>query len=422
MQQDWLRAGVVAGFVGWLTIFPLSGGAGAADLLWFLVPHTLGLFLIARFFDHRLFHRARRVGAVGALIIGAVFVPLPPAAAPWVLALLGILTAPVSVQIGVVLRAAGRRTLTAAAGLAGGNLLALLVSLSSLEAALIFPLVSALLLTSLLLTGSGLRRNSDPMLVLRKFLPFIFFFQIVSGLMYGTLMPAYVALGQPPGLDLGAYATGALMAVWMFRRSQGLVLLAAVMAALTGYAFWLVLPESEGVFLAMLWVMLAAGAMDLFVLALVASLPSQLKAYGYGVGVLCAGIIAGRWVAMLTADHAGVISFFGLLILNVAVISLFIPWQTISSRTATLDRSAGHDAGASPDLEIDSEILARLSDRESAVLRLALTDMTYRDIAQSLQISESSVKTYMQRIFRKTGIVRRHQLDELTQSDSAEDR
>lgn len=422
MQQDWLRALVVAGFVGWLTVFPLSGGGGSADLLWFLVPHTLGLFLIARFFDHRIFHWARRVGALGALIIGAVFVPLPSASAPWMLALLGVLSAPVSVQIGVVLRAAARRTLTAAAGLAGGNLLALLVALSSLESALIFPLVSALLLTSLLMTGSGLRRKSNPMLVLGKFLPFIFFFQIVSGLMYGTLMPAYVALGPPPGVELGTYAAGALMAVWMFRRSQGLVLLAAVMAALTGYAFWLVLPESEGVFLAMLWVMLAAGLMDLFVLALVVSLPSQLKAYGYGVGVLCAGIIAGRWVAMLAADHAGVISFFGLLILNVAVITLFIPWRSISSRTATLERSSGQKVNASPDSEIDSEILARLSDRESAVLQLAMTDMTYRDIAQSLQISESSVKTYMQRIFRKTGIVRRHQLMELTQTDNVNDR
>ena len=41
----------------------------------------------------------------------------------------------------------------------------------------------------------------------------------------------------------------------------------------------------------------------------------------------------------------------------------------------------------------------------------------YREIAQTLGITESSVKTYMQRIYRKLGIYRRGQLEGLLTVD-----
>ena len=41
----------------------------------------------------------------------------------------------------------------------------------------------------------------------------------------------------------------------------------------------------------------------------------------------------------------------------------------------------------------------------------------YREIAQAFGISESSVKTYMQRIYRKLGIYRRGQLEGLLTDD-----
>lgn len=411
IRPDWLRAGVLSGFVAWLTVFPLS--SQAADMLWFLGPHAAALLLLAATLDHRGFNLARRLGAVGCVVIGTVFVPLADSAAPAMLVLLGLLSAPVSIQMGVLLRAARSRTLTAALGLVGGNVLAALIALSALASELIYPLLSLSLLLSLTLPGAGLRRTSGPMPVLRVFLPFIFGFQMVSGLMYGNLMPAYAAEANWPGLELFAYMVGAIGAVWLFRQSPGLTLLIGVVSALSGFALWLILAEPAGVYMAMILMLVAAGLIDLFLLGLVVTLPGQIRAYGYGFGVLCAGIVAGRLLSLMLGDNAGIIGFSGLILLNIAVICLFLPWYSLSARkTAQRQAYTENELPERSDM-VDPEVSARLSDREQQVLELALSDMTYRQIGAAMEISESSVKTYMRRIFRKTGLVRRHQLNQL---------
>ncbi len=411
MNQDWLRAGVLSGFVAWLTVFPLGGQV--ADMLWFMGPHAAALLVLAATLDHRGFSLARRIGVIGCVVIGTVFVPLADTAAPGLLVLLGLLSAPISIQMGVLLRAARSRTLTAALGLAGGNILAVLIAFSALGSELVYPLISLSLLLSLTLPGAGLRRTSGAIPVLRVFLPFVFAFQMVSGLMYGSLMPAYAVQAAWPSLELLAYVVGAIGAVWLFRSSRGLTLLIAVISALSGFALWLILAEPAGVYLAMMLMLVAAGVMDLFILALVVSLPGQIRAYGYGVGIMCAGIVAGRCLSLLLGDQAGIIGFSGLILLNIAVICLFLPWYVLSARKAADGQACIHDGATEPSDLLDPEIRSRLSDREQRVLELALRDMTYRQIGEAMDISESSVKTYMQRIFRKTGLVRKHQLDQL---------
>ncbi len=411
MSQDWLRAGVLSGFVCWLTVFPLSGQAG--DMLWFLVPHAVGLLLLAATLDHRGFHMARRIGAVGCVIVGIVFVPMADSAASAMLVLLGLLSAPVSIQMGVLLRAARSRTLTAAVGLAGGNILAVLIAFSTLGSELVYPLLSLSLFLALTLPGAGLRRTAGAITVLRVFLPFIFGFQMVSGLMYGSLMPAYAIQATWPGLELFAYVAGTMGAVWLFRQSQGLTLLIGVVSALSGFALWLILAEPLSIYLAMMLMLVAAGVIDLFLLALIVSLPGQIRAYGYGFGVLCAGIVAGRLLGLLLGDNAGMIGFSGLILLNIAVICLFLPWSSLSTRSPSRRQAYSPEGMVERSDRLDPEVSARLSGREQRVLELALNDMTYRQIGEAMEISESSVKTYMQRIFRKTGLVRRHQLDQL---------
>ncbi|MFW6428794.1 MAG: response regulator transcription factor [Desulfosalsimonas sp.] len=53
-----------------------------------------------------------------------------------------------------------------------------------------------------------------------------------------------------------------------------------------------------------------------------------------------------------------------------------------------------------------------LSEREYFVLKRALLGSTYRQIARELDISESTVKTYMRRIYEKTGAKGKKQLVE----------
>ena len=66
---------------------------------------------------------------------------------------------------------------------------------------------------------------------------------------------------------------------------------------------------------------------------------------------------------------------------------------------------------------LPARITDQLSVQELRVLQAVLENHPYRDIAQTFGISESSVKTYMQRIYRKLGIYRRGQLADLMTDD-----
>ena len=52
----------------------------------------------------------------------------------------------------------------------------------------------------------------------------------------------------------------------------------------------------------------------------------------------------------------------------------------------------------------------RLSEREKAVLDCVLLKKTFRETAEDLSLSESSVKTYMKRIYEKTGVTGKEEL------------
>ncbi len=57
-----------------------------------------------------------------------------------------------------------------------------------------------------------------------------------------------------------------------------------------------------------------------------------------------------------------------------------------------------------------------LSEREYAVLERALAGRTYRETACELEISESTVKTYMYRIYEKMGVRGKKKLFEVLNS------
>jgi DNA-binding CsgD family transcriptional regulator len=55
-------------------------------------------------------------------------------------------------------------------------------------------------------------------------------------------------------------------------------------------------------------------------------------------------------------------------------------------------------------------VASRLSPRERKVLELAAGGCHYREIAERMGISESSVKTYMRRVFEKNRVSGRKEL------------
>jgi DNA-binding CsgD family transcriptional regulator len=407
------RSGAFALYVGWLTAFPMAGPllADANLMPWFLLPHALALLVVGRWARAEAFRR----GMPAAIVLTALGTLLYALASPehsrYLLLLIGIASAPVSVFMGTLLKGAGHPVLAAALGLLAGNLLAMGFLTLPLDPDLALVIAGCALLAFLFGPAPAGELTRGTVSHLYTYLPFIFLFQVVSGLMYAQIYPSFQPQGwaaRIDGFEHAFYALGALGALWLLRYRRDLSLVVGVCVAMLGLAVWHLVPELPGVSLALFLLLLAAGIVDLFVLAQVLSCPNPVRAFGYGVGVLCSGIVAGHWLAGALPDVGDLLAFTGLALLNLAVIGLFLGQRRVPGRLhhpPTEDMAGSDVAQALPAAMAD-----RLSEQELQVLEQVLQNKTYREVATALSISESSVKTYMQRIYRKTGVLRRHQL------------
>jgi len=97
--------------------------------------------------------------------------------------------------------------------------------------------------------------------------------------------------------------------------------------------------------------------------------------------------------------------------LNLAVLSLYFahrrapqgPGTPAALATAGAPGLALEPAAPSP-YRVSPSLRARLSTMEENVLEGVLAGKTFREVAAGLQVSESSVKTYMKRLYEKAGV------------------
>ena len=394
-----------AGFVCWLAAFPMAGELldGRADLLWFLLPHILLLSLLARLSSPVLIERITLGGAAATALLTGLFPLLPGGAWLW-LALLGVTASALSLRAGVALKSATSPLGAALAGLIGGNIGMALLGAVPLGEGWRF-LCAALALTPVLFVRLPNDAGVGDSRGLFFYLPFLFVFQIVSGLMYGFLFPAYAIHANLPGSELLFYMAGVALGGWLFRLSLELTLVAGVIPAMAAFAFLIYGGSPQMVNVSMYTMMAAAGIIDLFLLGYVLSFANTVRAYAYGTAVLCAGIVAGRLVSATAAEAGGHIGLIGSLVLNVAVLTLFFIGLKRQRPTS------GTEAPVVPETAVLSAALAaRLSAQEQTVLEQVLAGSTYKEIAGEMGIAESSVKTYMRRIYQKSNTTNKRDL------------
>ena len=412
-----------AAFVFWLTSVPMGGALADMQgaLLWFLLPHIAGLLLLALRGSARLFQRLLPIGLLSCAI-GTIIQPffLPATATPLLFVILGLAAAPLSVFMGILLRTAGQPLLSAAAGLAIGNLLTTGLMLLQPDGGL-WPLLSGLALLPILFwtrPAATLPEVNQPTPGLMRYLPFIFFFQLISGLMYAGLLPAYLGAAYLPGLETGFYITAVLLAAYLMRPRKDIMLMGGAMAAMLGVILWEVVATPLGENLALYLLMGAFGIIDLVLLAHVLSFANQRRAYGLGFATLCVGIAGGELLLQFSGQWSVATGFTGLIVLNLALAALYLLGR---SQTESPSAQAPTDTVSAPS-SIRKDLLPLLSAQEREVLENVIEGKTYRAIAAELSVSESTVKTYMQRIYKKTGAYRREQLVRLVTPEDPLDR
>lgn len=390
----------------WLLAVPMEGpllinwGATGGSR-WFLLTHVATLVIIGRWVTPIRLRLFARVGAAATALL-TLGLPLSGESSLLLMAIIGISAAPLTIKTCCDLHASPHPTRTAAWCLIAANLL-----LAVIQTTAAWPIWSILLPFFPLLTMpivAAIEKDDDARPPLkRSYLIFVFIFQIVSGLMYAFLYPAYADSTFVQGLELPFYMLAVLASVAIYRHDRDLLLVGGLTLAMAAFALLQIGGELP-INLSMFFMQAAAGCIDLFLLALLLTSARTVATFAYGLAVLCGGIVAGQFISLALGDASSTVGMAGSMVLNLAALTLFLRhhWQQRSVSPPTLqDRT-------SPLLPAAVHCL--LSEREINVVNMILAGKNYRQAAQELAISESSIKTYMKRICDKLGVSNRQDL------------
>lgn len=389
----------------WLLAVPMEGPlltnwGVAGGSRWFLLTHVATLVIIGRWVTPIRLRLFARVGAAAAALL-TLGLPLAGEYSFLLMATLGISAAPLTIKTCDDLHASSHPTRTAAWCLIAANLL-----LAVIQTTLTWPLWTILLPFLPLLTMpivAAIAKEDDARPLLKgSYLIFVFTFQIVSGLMYAFLYPAYADRAFVHGLELPFYMLAVMASVAIYRRDRDLLLVGGLTLAMAAFAL-LQIGGKLPINLSMFFMQAAAGCIDLFLLALLLTSARTVTTFAYGLAVLCGGIVAGQFISLALGDASSTVGMAGSMVLNIAALTLFLRhhWQQRSDLTRALP-------GGPPPLPATVQCL--LSEREIHVLTIILSGKNYREAAQELAISESSIKTYMKRICDKCNVSNRQEL------------
>lgn len=399
-------------FILWLLAFPMNGflleRTGLEHpLLFFAIPQAVALFTIRYLMDSRFFPAVMNT-AIIVVIAGTALFPFAGKQGLPLLAVMGVAGASLLIKTLGNLNRLPNPLLAGAICLAGGNL-ALLVFMKLPLSTPAFHLLLALLLLVPLFSEAPRPEGQTEMGSLAWYLPFLFVYNLVSGLMYGALMTEYVRHAYIGGIELLFYAGMAFAGAYLVRRGKDLLLVLGILGGMLSFSLFLVkgVPFTN---LSMFAFQGAAGFVDIFILALLFSRADCLRVAGPVFGTVCAGIAGGYAVSSAAAGVASIVVGAANLILTAAVfifVFLVKRWQANPESISPPDEEA---LSSPPAVSLSRTLKKRLSVREQAVLECVLRQKTFRETAEALALSESSVKTYMKRIYEKTGVTGKDEL------------
>lgn len=402
-------------FVFWLLSFPLGGPLlasipGADNPAFFLFPHILSLVLAYRIPE--AWRKNINFIAISGCVAGTLL-PLFQLNGLWLLPLIGVCSAFICLNTCLQLTKAEHPAAAAAFGLVSANLLLfIMVALDATQG--LHAVIAATAVGIVAMAGSTnkievKKTNMVPYLLC------LLVFHLSSGLMYGYVVPHYNQVTFAPGIELLFYLLAIPIAYRLLRFGHDTLLIAAIGLAMFAFAM---LIESKPIYflVSMFSLQAAAGFSDLFVLAWIINLGGGMKEFGYALGSVCSGILIGQYLNQPASATIPGAVLIGNLALSLTLLSLYLLKK----------RELGHTHSKFPDINqpeearlteprvttppVPNKITCILSSREQLVLEGVLRGETYLNIAGQLQVTESTIKTYMRRIREKTGTANKKEL------------
>lgn len=398
-------------FVFWLLSLPMGGPllelfADPVAPTQFLVPLILTLLLAWRIPERR----QKSINfAAGILCALCTLLLLSPFASPWLLSVMAVSSTLICLKLCCRLAESTRPIAAAAFGLFTANFLLYLM------VALEMPLFFHALIAALAIFVSGSAETApnrvSGAISLKPYLLCLLIFHVTSGLMYGYVLPHYQQLNFLPGIELLFYLLAIPFAYCLSRYGHDTLLVVAIGLAML--AFSLLIEASSRYFISSMFsLQAAAGFSDLFVLVWIISVGGGTKEFGYALGSVCAGNLIGQYLNQPSAATMPGAVLIGNLALSLALLMLYLMKKNQLEQFPAGEQQRVETAEPlHQQLHlVPVNISAILSTRELLVLEKVLQGTTYRTIAEQLEITESSVKTYMRRILEKTGTTNKKNL------------
>ncbi|MCX7990607.1 MAG: LuxR C-terminal-related transcriptional regulator [Proteobacteria bacterium] len=316
-------------------------------------------------------------------------------------------------------------SLYSALGLSIGTvLLFLMCKLSFLSLEERFFIVGILPLVSLF----NKKDNTDEYFYQEKlnisYTPFIYFFYLIGGIMYGFIMPAYQKTCFFEGFELIYYIVACFLGYLLMKFDKVVVIFGGIIFGMLAFSF---VQIEKNIFynISMFFLQSAFGMIEVFILVFVLEQSPVHRAISALFTSMCLGILSGNFITLYLSEYTGVIATVGNIFLTISSgILLFTERRKKYKGEVKTENSIKENKAETENNKEDSiknieyldgqnyfkVLKRRLSPKEFEVFKLFIAKKTYKEIAEELGLSESTVKTYMKRIFDKEGVAGKKEL------------
>ncbi|MFN2266986.1 MAG: helix-turn-helix transcriptional regulator [Desulfonatronovibrio sp.] len=378
-------------------------------------------------FTHGLFTRTFPAALAITAVTTVIFPNFPEY---WVILtiIVGSSSAWIMVKAGTLLKYSPYPLLNSAIGLTLGNAGVFLLAVLPVENA-INPIIALCLMPSI---ARAIPFETDNYRVpIKKYLFLVFVFYLVSGQMYGYLDVMYSATAMLPGIEVIFYILTVAAGAALLRVNPGAALAFGIALSMLSLSL-LQSTEPAHINASMYLKQAAKGFIDIFVFSIMLSHANPIFAFGVVSGSICLGLTLGALISFFLSGFVLYTIVIGNIALAGTIIIFFFVHQMQIRETPDpktlhhrdLENLVKHPYNelipTGPDVDFDMEqvvprpLLGKLSDRERKVLEMVLLKkMIFREVAVETGISESSVKTYMHRIYEKAGVKNKKGLQEL---------
>ncbi len=240
-------------------------------------------------------------------------------------------------------------------------------------------------------------------------LPILFMYFIVYGIFHGTIHPIYREQAYLFGMEQIFYTVAVVLSIFIFRKYLDFGFVIGVVFGILAFTFFD--PNDKFlVNLSMYLIQTSFGIVNLYLIRLFSESTNPIKSFGLGFGTVFLAHVLGYSLTILAYQHMRYIVMAGNIFLGGGLIAIY----TLFLRKQKQEVVYVVENAESPDpKKIALEKFSMgLSGREKDVLRLTVEGKTIKEISEILKISESAVKTYLQRIYQKKKVSSKDELME----------